>query len=77
MEYIELFRELINSVGFPIAMVIYFMWDKNKSNEKMINSLKESSQLISDTLASNTDSLLKNTMILEKLLTKLGLEDIV
>ena len=57
--------EIINSVGFPIAMVCYFIYDKNKSM-----------QLLASTIASNTDSINKNTTILEKLLTKLNIEDI-
>lgn len=68
--------EIINSVGFPIAMVIYFIYDKNKSNEKLMESQKESTQILANTLASNTDSIVKNTIILEKLLSKLHIEDI-
>lgn len=59
------FIEIINTVGFPIAMVFYFIYDKNKSM-----------QLLASTIASNTDSINKNTTILEKLLTKLNIEDI-
>jgi hypothetical protein len=68
--------EIINSVGFPIAMVVYFIYDKNKSSEKMIEAQKESTQILANTLASNTDSIVKNTIILEKLLSKLHIEDI-
>ena len=68
--------EIINSVGFPIAMVAYFIYDKNKSNEKMMEAQKESTQVLANTLASNTDSIVKNTIILEKLLSKLHIEDI-
>ena len=67
---------LINSVGFPIAMVIYFIWDKNKTTEKMMQAQKESLEMVTDTLTSNSDSIVKNTVILEKLLTKLNIEDI-
>ena len=70
------FVDLINSIGFPIAMVIYFIYDKNKTNEKMIESQKESTQVLANTLSSNTDSIVKNTIILEKLLSKLHIEDI-
>lgn len=68
--------EIINTVGFPIAMVLYFIWDKNKSNEKMMEAQKESTQVLANTLSSNTDSIVKNTIILEKLLSKLHIEDI-
>lgn len=30
MEALEVFREVVNSLGFPIAMVVYFIWDKTK-----------------------------------------------
>lgn len=70
------FVDLINSIGFPIAMVIYFIYDKNKTNEKMMQTQKESSEVLANTLSSNTDSIVKNTIILEKLLTKLHIEDI-
>lgn len=52
------FTELINSIGFPFAMVCYFIWDKTKFTEKL------------------TESLNNNTLILEKLLTKLGQEEL-
>lgn len=68
--------ELINTIGFPIAMVIYFIYDKNKANEKMMETQKENTQVLANTLSSNTDSIVKNTIILEKLLSKLGIEDI-
>ena len=68
--------DLINTIGFPIAMVIYFIYDKNKMNEKMMESQKENTEVLANTLSSNTDSIVKNTIILEKLLSKLGIEDI-
>ena len=68
--------DLINTIGFPIAMVIYFIYDKNKMNEKMMASQKENTEVLANTLSSNTDSIVKNTIILEKLLSKLGIEDI-
>lgn len=70
------FVDLINSIGFPIAMVIYFIYDKNKTNEKMMQTQKESTEVLANTLSSNTDSIVKNTIILEKLLSKLHIEDI-
>ena len=73
-EITTVFTELINTIGFPIAMVIYFIWDKNKSTEKMIENQKETTAVLAETLNSNTESIMRNTTILEKLLTKLGVD---
>lgn len=55
---IDTFTQLINSIGFPIAMVVYFIWDKTRLTNQL------------------TDAINNNNLILEKLLTKLDLEDI-
>ena len=54
----DAFVELINNIGFPIAMVLYFIWDKSRITNQLTNAINN------------------NNMILEKLLTKLDLEDI-
>ena len=68
--------EIINTVGFPIAMVAYFIWDKNKTTDKMIENQNATTKVLAETLNSNTQSILRNTSIMEKLLIKLGAEDI-
>ena len=70
------FVELINTIGFPIAMVIYFIYDKNKTTDKLIENQNDTTEVLSKTLNSNTESLARNTTILEKLLIKLGVEEI-
>ena len=72
----EALIDLINTMGFPIAMVIYFIWDKNKTTDKMIENQNRTTELLTETLNSNTKSILKNTTILEKLLIKLGADDL-
>ena len=37
----------INNLGFPIAMVVYFIWDKNKSTQTMIKAIENNSKLLS------------------------------
>lgn len=69
------FVELINTIGFPIAMVMYFIWDKNKTTEKMIENQNHTTEVLKETLNSNTESIAKNTSILEKLLYKLGIDE--
>ena len=39
MEYIDLAKDLINNLGFPIAMVGYFIWDKQKTMQPLIDSI--------------------------------------
>lgn len=48
--------EVIKNLGFPIAMVVYFAWDKSTITNKL------------------TEAVNNNTLIMEKLLTKLGIE---
>lgn len=51
--------ELINTMGFPIAMVAYFIWFTNKTlaeNTRTITTLINSMQ---DTIDNNTRALIK------------------
>lgn len=57
MEY-EVITNLVNTLGFPIVMVGYFIWDKTKVTNKLINVINN------------------NNMILNKLLIKLGAEEL-
>ena len=58
MEYIDIITQLINTLGFPIVMVGYFIWDKTKTTNKLINVIEN------------------NNTILNKLLIKLGAEEL-
>ena len=58
MDGVQILTDLINNMGFPIAMVAYFIWDKTRLTNQL------------------TDAINNNNLILEKLLTKLDLEDI-
>lgn len=51
--------ELINTMGFPIVMVGYFIWDKTKTTNKL------------------TEVIENNNVILNKLLVKLGQDELV
>lgn len=57
METLEILRELISELGFPVAMVIYFIWDKTKITNQLVTAINN------------------NNTILEKILTKFGIED--
>lgn len=55
MEYLDILREIVNSLGFPIAMVVYFIWDKNKAMESMTTAIKNNTDVIT-LLAAKLDS---------------------
>lgn len=38
--------ELINSVGFPIAMVGYFIWDKTKVTNQLTQAIENNTLII-------------------------------
>ena len=50
--------DLISNLGFPIAMVGYFIWDKYKTMQPVITAIQQ------------------NTIVLNKLLVKMGKEDL-
>ena len=56
-------EQLLNQFGFPVLMVVYFIWDKNKNSKQLL-----------ETIGQFKDTLSHNTTVLEKLLTKLDLD---
>jgi len=58
MGTLDIVRELISELGFPIAMVFYFIWDKTKITNQLVTAINN------------------NNLILEKILTKCGLEGV-
>lgn len=47
MNYIELINELISSLGFPIAMVLYFIWDKYKVTSNLVQAINNNNRILS------------------------------
>ena len=43
---ISLLQELVGSLGFPIAMVVYFIWDKNKTMLPMIEAIRNNTLVL-------------------------------
>ena len=43
---ISLLQELVGSLGFPIAMVVYFIWDKYKTMQPMIEAIKNNTLVL-------------------------------
>lgn len=66
----EILVEYIQSLGFPIAMVIYFIYDKNKTTKEMFDTIEESnektSQQITETLKTITLAITENSRVLTK-----------
>lgn len=61
---IESFVQLFSSLGFPVVMVVYFIWH---SNQMETNHREE--------IANMNESLNNNTLVIQKLLDKLDKED--
>lgn len=38
-ELMNFLTEFINTMGFPIAMVVYFIWDKEKTMKPLIEAM--------------------------------------
>lgn len=55
---INVIQELINTMGFPIVMVGYFIWDKTKVTNSLVKAMQD------------------NTLVMNKLLTKLDAEEL-
>lgn len=43
---VSLLQELVGSLGFPIAMVCYFIWDKYKTMQPMIEAIKNNTLIL-------------------------------
>ena len=50
MEGINIFTELVNTLGFPIVMVVYFIWDKTKTTNKLINVIDNNNTILNKLL---------------------------
>ena len=40
------FIEMIDGVGFPIAMVLYFIWDKNKTTNTLVTAINNNTKIL-------------------------------
>ena len=39
MEYLQLISQAINDLGFPILMVLYFIWDKQQTIKPLVDAV--------------------------------------
>ena len=63
MDFIQILTELINTVGVPVAMIAYFIWDKTAVMKEQENAIEKM-----------TDAINNNTMVMEKIADKLKME---
>lgn len=63
MDFIQILTELINTVGVPVAMIAYFIWDKTTVMKEQENAIEKM-----------TDAINNNTMVMEKISDKLKME---
>ena len=45
MDY-QMLVDLINGVGFPIAMVAYFIWDKTKVTNQLVTAINNNNLIL-------------------------------
>lgn len=50
METVSLLQEIINCIGFPIAMVLYFIWDKEKSLQPILQAVQNNTIVLNKLL---------------------------
>lgn len=46
MEILELIQQAVNGLGFPVAMVVYFIWDKQNTMKPMMESINNMNVLL-------------------------------
>lgn len=50
MDY-QVLTDLINGVGFPIAMVAYFIWDKTKVTNQLVTAINNNNLVLQKLLS--------------------------
>ena len=63
MDFITMFTELITTLGFPFAMICYFIWDKQTVMKDQENSIDKMTEAINN-----------NTKVMEKIVDRLGMD---
>ena len=50
MEDIQVLEHLINTFGFPMVMVGYFIWDKTKTTNKLVSVIENNNNILTKLL---------------------------
>ena len=48
---INVLQELINTMGFPIVMVGYFIWDKTKVTNQLVTAINNNNMILQKLLS--------------------------
>lgn len=48
---INTITEIISNLGFPVAMVLYFIWDKYKVTSNLVQAINNNNKILSMLLA--------------------------
>ena len=43
---LNMIHEMVNSLGFPIAIVLYFIWDKNKTTTPLVEAINNNTIIL-------------------------------
>lgn len=46
MDGVQILTDLINNMGFPIAMVAYFIWDKTKVTNQLVTAINNNNVIL-------------------------------
>ena len=51
MDAVQILTDLINNMGFPIAMVAYFIWDKTKVTNQLVTAINNNNMILQKLLS--------------------------
>ena len=51
MDGVQMLTDLINNMGFPIAMVAYFIWDKTKVTNQLVTAINNNNVILQKLLS--------------------------
>lgn len=51
MDGVQILTDLINNMGFPIAMVAYFIWDKTKVTNQLVTAINNNNMILQKLLS--------------------------
>ena len=46
MEIIDIISQLLANLGFPVAMVVYFIWDKTKITSELTEAINNNNIIL-------------------------------
>lgn len=71
----ETFVQFIQTLGFPIAIAVYLLYDRSKSDQLHKEEMDSMREEMSDSNAKMTEALNNNTVVLSRILEVLHVND--